>query len=188
MTAARFLLSAHSWSPTRHSRTISWIRARTRPAFTPWAAPATVSGSSFYNNSAYLGSAIYVSDYFAGMTLTISDSTFVNNSSLSGGTGAIFNSSGATLNIHDSTFWNNIAGISQGGAFYNAGTMTVTDSVVGAPGISDGSCKCATALLRLPCDRRWQRQRSWRRHSEPFAFGQLRWPDRDHAARRLAAR
>ncbi|MGB6608214.1 MAG: FG-GAP-like repeat-containing protein [Acidobacteriaceae bacterium] len=110
--------------------------------------PATVSGSSFYNNSAYVGSAIYVSNYLAGMTLTISDSTFVNNSSLSGGTGAIFNASGATLNIHDSTFWNNIAGIGEGGAFYNAGTMTVTDSVVGAPGTptalqmcySSGSC------------------------------------------------
>ncbi len=95
--------------------------------------PATVSNSTFYNNTAYIGSAIYVSGYFAGMTLTISDSTFVNNNT-SNGSGAILNTSGATLNIHDSTFWNNIAGIGEGGALNNSGTMTVTDSVVGAPG------------------------------------------------------
>ena len=96
--------------------------------------PATVGTSAFYGNTAFLGSAIYISGFFAGMTLTISDSTFVNNPTPNGGSGAIFNSSGATLNIHDSTFWNNISGIAQGGSLNNSGTMTVTDSVVGAPG------------------------------------------------------
>ncbi|HEY1502261.1 MAG TPA: choice-of-anchor Q domain-containing protein, partial [Acidobacteriaceae bacterium] len=96
--------------------------------------PATVSTSTFYGNTAFLGSAIYISGYFADMVLTISDSTFANNPTPNGGSGAIFNSSGATLNIHDSTFWNNISGIDQGGALNNSGTMTVTDSIVGAPG------------------------------------------------------
>ncbi len=104
--------------------------------------PATVSTSTFYNNTAFLGSAIYISAYLAGMTVTVSDSTFVNDSTPNGGSGAIFNSSGATLNIHDSTFWNNIAGISQGGSLNNAGTMTVTDSVVGAPGTPTAAQLC----------------------------------------------
>ena len=96
--------------------------------------PATVSTSTFNNNTAYVGSAILVSGFFSGMTLTISDSTFVNNPTPNGGSGAIANSSGATLIIHDSTLWNNIAGLNEGGAINNSGTLTVTDSVVGAPG------------------------------------------------------
>jgi hypothetical protein len=104
--------------------------------------PATVSTSTFYNNTAFLGSAIYISAYLAGMTVTVSDSTFVNDSTPNGGSGAIFNSSGATLNIHDSTFWNNIAGIAQGGSLNNAGAMTVTDSVVGAPGTPTAAQLC----------------------------------------------
>ena len=112
--------------------------------------PATVSTSTFYNNTAFLGSAIYISAYFAGMTVTVSDSTFVNDSTPNGGSGAIFNSSGATLSIHDSTFWNNIAGINQGGSLNNAGAMTVSDSVVGAPGSPTAVQLCYSSSAGCP--------------------------------------
>ena len=116
------------------------------------------------------------------MTLTISDSTFVNNSSLSGGTGAIFNASGATLNIHDSTFWNNIAGIGEGGAFYNAGAMTVTGQRGRRSWHSDGVANVCYSSGSCPATGDGNGNVGWRRHSGPFALGQLRWPDRDDAA------
>ncbi len=106
--------------------------------------PMNVSNSTFYNNTAYIGSAIYVSDFFGGMITNISDSTFVGNNTPNNGSGAILNS-GATLNIHDSTFWNNIAGFGEGGALNNSGTMTVTDSVVGAPGTPTALQLCYSA-------------------------------------------
>ncbi|HEY1500091.1 MAG TPA: putative Ig domain-containing protein [Acidobacteriaceae bacterium] len=108
--------------------------------------PATVYQSTFLGNSAWIGSAIYT---YTPVTLTISDSTFANNSNGSegvvGGSGAVFNDNGSTLIIHDSTFWNNVAAAGLGGALNNAGTMTVTDSIVGNPGDSSGTGECYSA-------------------------------------------
>ena len=99
--------------------------------------PATIYQSTFSGNTAWIGSAVYT---YTPVTLTISDSTFANNSAgtngASAGSGGIFNDNASTLIIHDSTFWNNTAAAGEGGALNNAGTMTVTDSIVGNPGDS----------------------------------------------------
>jgi len=108
--------------------------------------PATIFQSTFSGNTAWIGSAIYT---YTPVTLTVSDSTFANNSTgtngASGGSGGIFNDNGSTLTIHDSTFWNNIAAANEGGSLNNAGTMTVTDSIVGNPGDSAGTQECYSA-------------------------------------------
>ncbi len=108
--------------------------------------PATIYQSTFSGNSAWIGSAIYT---YTPVTLTISDSTFANNSNGTegavGGSGGIFNDNGSTLTIHDSTFWNNVAAAGLGGALNNAGTMTVTDSIVGSPSDSTGTAECYSA-------------------------------------------
>jgi FG-GAP-like repeat len=108
--------------------------------------PATVYQSTFSGNAAWIGSAIYT---YTPVTLTISDSTFANNAAgtngASGGSGGIFNDNGSTLTIHDSTFWNNTAAANAGGALNNAGTMTVTNSIVGNPGDSAGTQECYSA-------------------------------------------
>jgi CSLREA domain-containing protein len=105
--------------------------------------PATIYQSTFSGNSAWIGSAIYT---YTPVTLTISDSTFANNQAgtngASAGSGGIFNDNGSTLTIHDSTFWNNTAAAGLGGALNNAGTMTVTDSIVGSPGDSTNAAEC----------------------------------------------
>jgi hypothetical protein len=109
--------------------------------------PATIYQSTFSGNSAWIGSAIYT---YTPVTLTISDSTFANNSNGTEGTvagsGAIFNDNLSTLTIHDSTFWNNVAAAGAGGALNNAGTMTVTDSIVASPGDSAGTAECYSAF------------------------------------------
>ena len=47
------------------------------------------------------------------------------------------------MTIHDSTFWNNHVGAAPvGGALNNAGTLVVTDSIVGNPGDSAGLQEC----------------------------------------------
>ncbi|MGD0369976.1 MAG: FG-GAP-like repeat-containing protein [Acidobacteriaceae bacterium] len=105
--------------------------------------PATIYQSTFSGNTAWIGSAI---DTYAPVTLTISDSTFANNQAgtngASAGSGGVLNDNGSTLTIHDSTFWNNTAAAGEGGALNNAGTMTVTDSIVGNPGDSAGTQEC----------------------------------------------
>ena len=105
--------------------------------------PATIYQSTFSGNTAWIGSAIYT---YTPVTLTISDSTFANNSAgtngASAGSGGIFNDNGSTLTIHDSTFWNNTAAAGEGGALNNAGTLTVTDSIVGNSGDSAGTQEC----------------------------------------------
>src|ERR1700691_2811314 len=92
--------------------------------------PATVSQSTFSGNSAWIGSAIYT---YTPVTLTISDSTFANNSNGTEGTvagsGAIFNDNSSTLTIHDSTFWNNVAAAGAGGALDKTRTKTVTHRI-----------------------------------------------------------
>jgi hypothetical protein len=108
--------------------------------------PATIDQSTFVGNTAWIGSAIYT---YTPISLTISDSTFANNQAqtngASAGSGGIFNDDGSTLTIHDSTFWNNSAAANEGGALNNAGTMTVTDSIVGYPGDSAGTQECYSA-------------------------------------------
>jgi hypothetical protein len=108
--------------------------------------PATIYQSTFSGNTAWIGSAI---DTYAPVTLTISDSTFANNQAgtngASAGSGGIFNDNGSTLTIHDSTFWNNTAAANEGGALNNAGTLVVTDSIVGNPGDSAGTQECYSA-------------------------------------------
>ena len=105
--------------------------------------PATIYQSTFSGNTAWIGSAVYT---YTPVTLTISDSTFANNSNgtegVVGGSGAVFNDNLSTLTIHDSTFWNNVGAAGVGGALNNAGTMTVTDSIVGSPGDSGNADEC----------------------------------------------
>ena len=79
------------------------------------ATTATVTDSSFTNNTADDGGAINAS------TATVTDSTFTANTATQGG--AIYT---ATTAVTRSTFTNNTA--NYGGAIYAGGTATVTDS------------------------------------------------------------
>ena len=82
----------------------------------------TVNNSTFTSNTADYGGAIY--NY--GGTVTVTDSTFTNNTANNYG-GAIFNND-STLTVNNSTFTSNTAS-SYGGAVYNGhGTVTVNDS------------------------------------------------------------
>ena len=115
--------------------------------------PATIYQSTFSGNSAWIGASIYI---YSPVTVTISDSTFANNATLTnttaatGGSGGIYNSSGSTLTIHDSTLWNNTATYGQGAALNNSGTMTVTDSIVGAAADTTGAAECYTSTTGCP--------------------------------------
>jgi hypothetical protein len=86
----------------------------------------TISGSTFTNNAADIGGAIYNSD---DGILTISGSTFTNNRAdinfASGG--AILNNSTNTATITGSTFTGNQAG-NNGGAISNGGLMIISAS------------------------------------------------------------
>lgn len=83
---------------------------------------ATIASSTFTNNTAliYGGGALLN----AAGTMTVTGSTFVNNSGPGGG--AIDND--ATLSIDDSTFNGNTAGNNGGGAIVNFGTTSVDQS------------------------------------------------------------
>jgi hypothetical protein len=73
---------------------------------------------------------------FSG-TVTITDSTFSNNSASSGG-GGIVNSSGTVI-IADSTFSSNSSGLSSGGGIANfSGTVTITNSTFSSNGAFAG--------------------------------------------------
>ncbi|MFA7659205.1 MAG: hypothetical protein WCY19_07210 [Candidatus Gastranaerophilaceae bacterium] len=120
----------------------------------------TLTGTSFYNNIAVNGGAIYISPntsttttinngtysnnaatnfggaiYNGTGTTNITGATFTDNGSLTiGGTtyktisgGAIYNGSGYALTLTDSTFSNNSATTS-GGAIYNDGTINISGS------------------------------------------------------------
>jgi hypothetical protein len=83
----------------------------------------TVTNSTFSNNSSIFGGAIS-----SAGTLTVNGSVFSNNSAISNSTGGAILSTGS-LTVTNSTFSGNSAG--QGGGIYNAGggsSLTVTDS------------------------------------------------------------
>ncbi len=83
----------------------------------------TISGSTFSNNSSSnLGGGIY--NYESG-TLSITNSTISNNSAYSGG-GGILN--WGTMSLFNSTISNNSA--SNGGGILNVGTTTSSGSIV----------------------------------------------------------
>ncbi len=117
--------------------------------------PETIYQSTFSGNSAWLGAAI---ETYNPVTLTISDSTFVNNSNLTnttastGGSGTILNENGSTLTIHDSTFWNNVATYTGGvgTSINNSGTLTVTDTIMAASGDTTGAAECYTSAGGCP--------------------------------------
>ena len=80
----------------------------------------TLDGFTLQNGNDTFGGAISVS---VGSTVTVNNSTFINNSASSSG-GAIRNN--GTVSITNSTFTGNSA--SSGGAIHNLGSLTITDS------------------------------------------------------------
>jgi hypothetical protein len=86
-----------------------------------------VTDSSFTNNYAASGSAIYNG---SSAPISVSYSTFSGNASSSGG--AIYNNSNGMLSIADSTFAGNIAGGKDGAGsgILNAGFLIVTNTLV----------------------------------------------------------
>ncbi len=90
-----------------------------------------IDGVTIQDGNATLGGGI---ENNLGGTLTVTDSTFTNNSATYDG-GAIENADyhgSGTLTVTDSTFTNNSAtydgGAIDNGAYYGSGTLTVTDS------------------------------------------------------------
>ena len=99
-----------------------------------------VTGSTFsYNIAVNEGSVILNYGYGPIGTATISDSTFVNNSvPPGGGGGAIYNEPGATLTVRDSTFAGNMP--STGGSIANGGTMTLSNNIIAEPTSTSYQC------------------------------------------------
>jgi CSLREA domain-containing protein len=99
-----------------------------------------VSTSTFSSNIASVeGSAII--NAFGGVTqpaiLTISDSTFANNTAQSASGGGVYNS-GGTLTVRDSTFSGNLPAI--GGSIANGGTLTLANTIIVEPTGSSIEC------------------------------------------------
>jgi CSLREA domain-containing protein len=92
----------------------------------------SVSGTTFTNNDAYEGGAIFITDL---QTLTITDSEFDTNTAANVG-GAI-RSYGATIDT--STFVNNSVsgGGNDGGALYSSKSITVSNSTFSANSVTD---------------------------------------------------
>jgi len=89
----------------------------------------TIARSSFTGNKAFHGGALYFIQG-GGANFNISDSTFTNNQTVSGGFGGAIRFSGVAT-IARSQFTENSAAGSQGGAIYgNDGTLNLSDSVV----------------------------------------------------------
>ncbi len=93
----------------------------------------TVTNSTFTDNSAGLGGGI-----FNAATLTVTNSTFELNSAHLGG--GIFNNSGATLNVSNSTFSgdNATGGLGSGGGMYNEGMAMVINSTFAGNDAANG--------------------------------------------------
>lgn len=93
----------------------------------------TVTGSTFFGNSANYGGAIY-----AGTSSTIANSTFSSNRAFIGYGGAVTIPFGGTATIAHSTFTGNLS--SADGAVYNAGKLTLVNTVVAkqATGVNCG--------------------------------------------------
>ncbi len=93
----------------------------------------TVTNSTFSNNTGSRGGGIFIS---AGSTLTITNSVLSNNSAGYGG--GIYNS--GTLTVANSAFSNNTATIYGGGIdnYYSTGALTVTNSTFSGNGNAHG--------------------------------------------------
>ncbi len=100
----------------------------------------TISGSSFIDNSATFGSAIY---FGGGSALTISDSSFSGNYGSMGG--AII--SWEPLTISGSSFSSNSAGA--GGAIYALDALTISDSSFSSNGRGRGAAIFAKDALTV---------------------------------------
>ncbi|MEM7331767.1 MAG: LamG-like jellyroll fold domain-containing protein, partial [Chloroflexota bacterium] len=102
-----------------------------------------VNNSSFINNQAVDGSAIYIENG----TINIDSSTFDGNVAAEGG-GAIYNET-AAMSITNSTFTNNSA-VNQGGAIYNEGQLTIEHSTLsGNSGANGGGIYTSNGNLLL---------------------------------------
>jgi CSLREA domain-containing protein len=99
-----------------------------------------VTGSTFsYNTAVNEGSVILNYGYGPIGTATISDSTFVNNTvPPGGGGGAIYNEPGATLTVRDSTFAGNTPNV--GGSIANGGSMTLSNDIFAEPTSTSFQC------------------------------------------------
>ena len=84
----------------------------------------TVSDSTFINNRASHGGGVYL---YPG-AITISNSTLSGNQATSGNGGGIH--VGGTLTVTNSTLFENSASGSGGGIYHGAGTLTVTNSTL----------------------------------------------------------
>lgn len=88
----------------------------------------TISKSTFNNNTAYNGGAIY---NYTQLTLNVDDSTFLANTA-SNAAGAIL-SNGTAVNVTNSTFYNNHASSNKGYTFYNGTSLSLKNSIVALP-------------------------------------------------------
>jgi predicted outer membrane repeat protein len=105
-------------------------------------ASLTLEGLTLQNGRGSTGGAI-----FSGGTLTISNSTFNNNSAFNEG-GVIANNYGGILTISNSTFSNNSA--NSGGAIYDLGTLTISDSIFSNNSVTDsGGAIFASGTLTI---------------------------------------
>jgi len=99
----------------------------------------TVSGSTFSNNSADSGGAIYV-----GRRLVASNSTFFSNTSARVG-GAIYNGNGK-LDLTNNTFASNAAGDSGGAIYQGLGKLTLKNTIL-ANSIASENCSGTGSIV-----------------------------------------
>jgi HYR domain len=74
-----------------------------------------------------------------GGTVSISNSTFANNSDPTGGGGGLYNDIGGTVSISNSTVANNSSPSSGGGLGNNRGTVSISNSTFSGNSAGDGS-------------------------------------------------
>ena len=98
-------------------------------------ATLTLSNSTLSNNSSVDGGAIYID---SGGTLTVSGSTLSGNSATGGADGgAIYINTGGTVTVNsNSTISGNSAGF--GGGIADFGTLTVSNSTISGNSVADG--------------------------------------------------
>jgi hypothetical protein len=95
---------------------------------------ATVTASTFNNDSAVNGGGLSNFATVSTVTATVTNCTFSNNSATgaSAGGGGIYNAGGATITVTNCTLANNSALTGSGGGIWNAGgsTLNLTNTIV----------------------------------------------------------
>ena len=134
--------------------TIQSTSARVGGALTVTSSTVNISSSRFESNTVTVGGAIFSQ---LGSSMTISNSTFINNSAMGGRAyrdnrchgGALFIDRGCTVTAHNSTFIDNTAGYGGGAISLFQGTfIDSTHNVYSSSGVSRISCRRVLDSLR----------------------------------------